>query len=517
MKRFRLAALALATSLLGAVPAAMAVTGDMPLTVSSQPFWVEQLADGLNAPWSMAWLPDGDMLIVEKFGGLRRFHNGKLEPKPITGAPAAYQASVNGLLDIALDPDFKTNHRIFLAFTEGNASAAHGAVFRARLEGDALVDGKIIFRTTPDGMVPPFAIAGRLLFLPYKTFLLTSSDDEARRHLDQKTDNDLAKILRLDRDGKPPADNPFIGKPGVLPEIYALGVRSPEGLYRDPRDGRIWENEHGPKGGDELNILKPGANYGWPIATYGTEYSGEQITSVREAPGLESPLLYWTPSIAPSGLTINTGDRYPQWRGDVFVGALAGKHLRRVRMKDDRPIEQEVLLANLKERIRDVRMGPDGYLYLLTDSTNGRLLRLQPGHPTAQQAALEAKPADQGQPSIFVGLARLAPPDVAHGKALFEQRCMGCHSVDPAAPPRPGPNLAGLFGRKSGTVPGFPYSPAMKAAGTPWAQMTLDYFLAGPEGFMPGTVMAAQPIQSPQDRADLIGYLKSVTGPPAAH
>jgi glucose/arabinose dehydrogenase/cytochrome c2 len=515
MHRLRSAALALSACLLAAL--APAAADNVP-TASSQPFWVEQLAEGLNAPWSMAWLPGGDMLIVEKFGGLRRFHNGKLEPKAISGTPKAYQASVNGLLDVALDPDFKSNHRVFLSFTEGDATSAHGAVFRARLEADALVDGKVIFRTRPDGKVAPFAIAGRLLFLPDKTFLLASSDDEVRRHLDQSLDNDLAKILRLDRDGKPPADNPFIGKPGALPEIYALGVRSAEGLTRDPRDGRVWENEHGPKGGDELNIIKRGANYGWPVATYGTEYNGDQITEVREAPGLESPITFWTPAIAPSGLAINLGERYPRWRGDLFLGALAGQHLRRLRLVGDKVVEQEALLKDLKERIRDVRLGPDGYLYLLTDNTDGRLFRLMPGRPTGQQAALVAKPMDKGAPSIFVGLAKPAPPDLARGKTLFDQRCSGCHSVDPAAGALPGPNLAGLFSRKAGTLPGYAYSPGMKAAATPWQPMALDYFLAGPEGFVPGTTMSAPPVVDPQARADLIGFLKSATTlKPASH
>jgi glucose/arabinose dehydrogenase/cytochrome c2 len=478
---------------------------------SSQPFWVEQLADGLNAPWSMAWLPNGDMLIVEKFGGLRLFHAGDLQAKPLAGTPSAYQASVNGLLDVALDPDFDTNQRVFLSFTEGTAAGAHGAVYRARLNEGTLVEGQVIFRTQPDGKVPPFAIVGRIVFLPDKTFLLTSSDDEARRHLVQQMDNDLGKILRLDRDGKPPADNPFLGKPGVRPEIYAWGVRAPLGLVRDPRDGQIWENENGPKGGDELNVIKPGANYGWPIATYGTEYTGEEITATREAPGIEPPIVYWTPSIAPSGLAVNSGDRYPEWHGDLFLGALAGQHLRRVRIKDGKPVEQEVLLRDLKERIRDVRMGPDGFLYLLTDNTEGRLLRLRPGSPTAGEAVRVAMPKDKGLPSIFVGLARLAPADLGHGKVLFDQRCSSCHSVDPGVATRPGPNLSAVFGRKAGTLPGYAFSPAIRAAGTTWGQMSLDYFLAEPSGFIPGTTMTASAMQDPQARADLIGYLKRTT------
>jgi aldose sugar dehydrogenase len=477
---------------------------------SSQRYWVEQLADGLDAPWSMAWLPDGDLLIVEKFGGLRLFHHGTLQSKPIKGTPAAYQASVNGLLDIALDPEYATNHRVFLAFTEGTAASAHGAVFRARLSGQALVDGRVIFRTQPDGKVPPFAIVGRIVFLPDRTFLLTSSDDEARRHLVQQMDNDLGKILRLDRDGNPPPDNPFYGKPGVRPEIYAWGVRAPLGLVRDPRDDRIWETENGPKGGDELNLISPGSNYGWPIATYGTEYTGEEITTIREAPGIQAPLIYWTPSIAPSGLAVNTGNRYPGWQGDLFLGALAGQHLRRVRIRDGQVVEQEVLLQDLRERIRDVRMGPDGYIYLLTDNTQGRLLRLRPGQPSAAQALRIAQPRSTGLPSIFVGLARPAPPDLARGKALFGQQCSECHGVDSEASSRPGPSLAAIMGRRAGTLPGYAYSPPLRAAGTIWGPLSLDYFLADPSGFIPGTSMSAPPVPNPQARADLIGYLRSL-------
>jgi glucose/arabinose dehydrogenase/cytochrome c2 len=496
--------------MISGVAGSAAAADDTP-PAASQKFWVEQLAAGLNAPWSMAWLPDGDMLIVEKFGGVRLFHQGKLQAEPIGGTPAAYQASVNGLLDIALDPDFARNQRIFLSFTEGTAASAHGAVWRARYTGTALTEGKVIFRTRPDGKVPPFAIAGRILFLPDKTFLLTSSDDEARRHLVQKMDNDLGKILRLDRNGKPPANNPFIHKKGVLPEIYAWGVRAPLALTRDPASGQIWEHENGPRGGDELNLIKAGANYGWPLVTYGMEYSGEAITTAREAPGIEPPLLYWTPSISPSGLAVNTGERYPLWRGDLFIGVLGGAHLRRIHLVDGKPVAQEVLLKDLKERIRDVRMGPDGYLYLLTDNTEGRLLRLRPGDPTPEQAVLMAKPKDKGLPSIFVGLARLVPPDLAHGKTLFDQQCSGCHSLARAAPALPGPNLSGVFGRKAGTLAGYSFSAAMRETGTTWGQMSLDYFLAEPAGFVPGTTMAAVSLPNPQARADLLGYMKSAT------
>jgi glucose/arabinose dehydrogenase/cytochrome c2 len=483
-------------------------------TASSQEFWVEQLADGLNFPWSMAWLPNGDLLIVEKFGGIRTFHDGKLKPEPLKGVPEAYKVAQNGLLDIALDPDFAKDQRIFLTFTEGTARANRGALFRARLTGDALVDGKVIFRTKPDNVIFPLPLSGRLLFLPDKTLLLSSTDDHARRHLVRLMDNHLAKILRLDRDGVAPPDNPFVGKPGVLAEIYAIGTRAPLGLVRDPRNGSVWEVENGPKGGDELNLLKAGGDYGWPITTYGTEYTGESITELREAPGIESPITYWVPSIAPSSLALSYSNKYPQWQGDFFVGALIAKHLRRVRVRDGKTVEQEVLLKDLNERIRDVRQGPDGLLYVLTDHANGRLLRLQPGKLDPANAAREAKAPEKPQSFLMGDVSRRPKTfDLANGKQLFEQRCMGCHSLAPGAAGGAGPALTGVFGRKAGSTGGYAFSKAMHDSAIVWTENTLDYFLASPQDYITGTSMTAPPLTEDAQRWNLIAYLKSVLAP----
>lgn len=507
MKRSGLIVLALAVVLIGA--ALLGVVTHRDPEPATADYWVEEMASGLNAPWSMAWLPGGDLLIVEKHGGLRLFHDGVLEPAPIQGVPAAFQSGQSGLLDIALDPDFKRNQRVFLTFTEGTEVANHGAVYRARYVDGALVDGRVIFRTSPDSHVFPYPIAGRMLFLPDKTFLLTSTDDHGRRHLAQQLDNHIAKILRLDRDGRPAAGNPRFDQRGALPEIYAFGVRAPLGLARDPRSGVIWEVENGPRGGDELNVLKAGANYGWPLVTYGTEYTGEVITDRRNAPGIEAPTVWWVPSIAPSSVTVYTARRFPQWRGDIFVGSLIGQHLRRIRVRDGRPVEQEVMLADLKERIRDVRTGPDGYLYLLTDHPNGRLLRLRPGAPPA--GARVAQRLMGPGPNLMAGMPARLTPDAARGGRLFSQQCQSCHSLDAATGGGIGPSLAGVVGRTAGRAPGFAYSTAMRDSGLTWSAQYLDAFIAAPSDYVPGTAMMAPPVRDRQDRTDIVAHLATTS------
>jgi glucose/arabinose dehydrogenase len=335
------------------------------------------LATGLNHPWALALLPDGDMLITEKFGGVRVWRNGALDPDRLAGGPAALQDLDGGLLDIALDPEFRRNRFVYIAFSEGAKDANQTAVWKARYDGRKLVGGKVIFRAQP-AKAGSHHFGARLLFLPDKTFLLTLGEGFTYRDKAQDLGGDLGKIVRLDRNGQPPRDNPFVGHANVRPEIYAYGVRNPQGLLRDPRDGTIWEHEHGPKGGDEINIVRPGANYGWPKTTYGIDYSGAIISDLRTAPGIDSPILVWVPSIAPSGFALYLGDRFPAWKGDFFVGALANRSLFRVRLRQGRLIEEEELLKDRKARIRDVRALADGDLYVLTDEPDGKLLRLEP-------------------------------------------------------------------------------------------------------------------------------------------
>jgi aldose sugar dehydrogenase len=342
---------------------------------------VQTVVTGLQYPWSLAFLPDGDMLVSEKYAGVRRIHDGGLQPEALDGGPQhILQHGDSGLLDIALDPEFERTQRLFISFNEGTDAANHVALYSARLEGDALVDGRVIFRQQPDKKGDAHS-GGRIAFLPDDTLLLTVSDGYDYKDEAQNLATDFGSVVRLTRDGQVPADNPFRGRAGARAEIYSYGHRNALGLLRDPRDGSVWLHENGPKGGDEINRLRAGANYGWPKTCYGIDYSGEQITKLQRAEGIDDPVVVWVPSIAPSGFALYLGDKFPQWRGDFFVGALAERSIRRVRIVDDAWTEQQILLRELNTRIRDVRAGPDGYLYALTDADPGALLRLVPAAP----------------------------------------------------------------------------------------------------------------------------------------
>jgi glucose/arabinose dehydrogenase len=337
---------------------------------------VETLATGLKFPWSLAFLPNGDALLTEKFGGLRILRRGVLDPVPISGGPKnILQEGDSGLLDVVLDPAFETNQIIFITFNEGSKEQNHLAVFRAKFDGHKLADGRVIFRSLPEKAGPQHS-GGRMAFLRDGTFLVTVSDGFVYRDAAQDLGSDLGKVLRLNRDGQVPGDNPFVGKEGVRPEIFTYGHRNALGLLVDPRNGDIWLHENGPKGGDEVNLLKPGLNYGWPKTTFGVDYSGELVSKLQRAPGVTDPVVIWVPSIAPSGFTLYLGKAFPQWTGDFFVGALAEKSIRRVRIRNGNWIEQQILLRELDTRIRDVRTGPDGNIYALTDTDHGQVLRL---------------------------------------------------------------------------------------------------------------------------------------------
>lgn len=349
---------------------------------SLPPLKVETLATGLNLPWSMAFTPDGTLLIIEKAGGLRVYRDNQLLPATLPESRIGFPDDVmvkedSGLHDIALDPDFATTQTVFIAYAGGDEKANRTSVWRARFENDHLVEGQTIFRVTPDkaGVHHP---GGRILFLPDKTFLLTVGDGFDYRDAAQDLSSDLGKILRLDRDGKPPADNPFIGRPDARPEIYTYGHRNEQGLTIDTETGIVWELEHGPRGGDEINRLTAGSNYGWPLTTNGVGYDGYLISEHAHAPGITSPLIVWAPSIAPSGLAVYRGKEFPDWNGNFLVGALRAKALVRAQLDNEgRSIgEVERLLPDLGARIRDVRIGPDGFIYILTDEADGRLIRL---------------------------------------------------------------------------------------------------------------------------------------------
>jgi len=342
------------------------------------PYRVEVVATGLKFPWSLAFLPNGDALVTEKFGELRILRKGVLDPAPVTGGPQnVLKEGDSGLLDVVLDPAFETNLTVFIAFNEGTKEQNHLAVFRAKFDGASLSGGKVIFRSSPEKAGPQHS-GGRMVFLPDGTFLVTVSDGFTYRDAAQDLDSDLGKVLRLDRDGHVPRDNPFVGKEGARPEIFTYGHRNALGILVDPRNGDIWLHENGPKGGDEINLLKPGLNYGWPKTTFGVDYSGELVSKLQKAPGITDPVVVWTPSIAPSGFTLYLGEKFPQWTGDFFVGALAEKSIRRVKIRNGNWTEQQILLRELDTRIRDVRTGPDGNIYALTDKDKGQVLRLSP-------------------------------------------------------------------------------------------------------------------------------------------
>lgn len=347
------------------------------------------LADNLDHPWSIAFLPGGDMLVTERPGRLRIIRGGAIDPTPIAGTPDVYtqEGGQGGLFDVVLHPKFAENNLVYLTYAMGNKGENATRVARARFDGKALTDFQVIFTATSKDTANHFG--ARLVFIADGTFLLTVGDGFEYREKAQDPSVDLGKIVRLNDDGTVPADNPFAGRPNFKPEVYTLGHRNEQGLFYDAQTNRVWETEHGPRGGDELNIIQPGKNYGWPLITYGMDYSGAYVSPYTERPGLEQPVVYWTPSIAPSGLTIYRGDKFPQWNGDAFVGALALKHLRRVHFGEDGKVASQEVLLEGQARIRDVRTGPDGYLYILSegDKTNGgfgdshgggRVFRLEP-------------------------------------------------------------------------------------------------------------------------------------------
>jgi aldose sugar dehydrogenase len=349
-----------------------------PAKVIKTGYKVTEIAKGLDHPWSMAFLPDGSILVTERVGRLRVIKNGLLQTEPVGGVPAVHTGSQAGLFDIVLHPQFAQNNIVYLTYAAGTKAANGTQVARARFDGSTLQDLRVIFKALPLKDTDNH-YGGRMAFLPDGTFALTIGEGFEYREKAQDLSSDLGKIVRLNDDGSVPQDNPFLGQAAVRPEIYTWGHRNEQGLTFDVQSGRLYETEHGPRGGDELNIIVPHRNYGWPVITYGMDYSGAYVSPYTQRSGLEQPVIYWTPSIAPSGLAMYRGDKFPAWRGDLFVGALAFKHLRRVHLDERGNIaDQEQLLNDLNWRIRDVRAAPDGFLYVCTDETDGRVLRLEP-------------------------------------------------------------------------------------------------------------------------------------------
>ena len=360
-------------------PAANA--GEGSLAVSSQigKLQLTTLSAELSHPWGMAFLPDGDLLITERQGRLRRLGSDGSLSAPLSGVPTVKAEGQGGLLDVALSPDFATDSIIYLSFAEPGEDGSSGtAVMRATLKGDALVDGQVIFRQTPK-IKSGYHYGSRLIF-DQQGHLFITLGDRGERPMAQQLNSHMGTLIRLNLDGSVPADNPFVGRDDALPEIWSFGHRNQQGGALNPWSGQVWTHEHGPRGGDEVNIPQAGKNYGWPIITHGINYSGLPIPEAegKEKAGLESPHYVWEVSPAVSGMAFYNDERVPDWKHSLFVGALAQRALIRLSLDGDTVVGEERLLEKQGWRIRDVEVGPDGAVYLLTDENQGRVVRLAP-------------------------------------------------------------------------------------------------------------------------------------------
>jgi aldose sugar dehydrogenase len=338
---------------------------------------VTDVAVGLEHPWGVELLPDGRFLVTERPGRLRVVNRDGRLSAPLTGVPEVYARGQGGLLDVALSPGFAQDRVVYLSFAERGSGGAGTAVARGRLGERGLEDTQVIWRQQPkvDGSYNHWG--SRLVFRPDGTLFVTLGDRFVHSERAQDLSTTIGKIVRINPDGSVPRDNPFVGRSGALPEIWSYGHRNVQAAALDAR-GELWTVEHGARGGDELNNPQPGKNYGWPVITYGVDYSGARIGFGTSHPGMEQPVYYWDPVIAPSGATFYSGTAFPDWRGDLLVGSLRPGALVRLRIVNGRVTQEERYLDELGERIRDVREGPDGAIYLLTDSSRGRLIRVEP-------------------------------------------------------------------------------------------------------------------------------------------
>ena len=381
MIRTTVACAALACVLAGSQTAAQEV-----LRSAHHDYRAVTVADGLDTPWSIAWLPDGDMLVTERPGRLRIVRDGTLLPDPVPGVPAVVARGQGGLFEVLPHPDFAANRLLYLSYARPMGEGSTTAVIRTRFEDDRLSDVEDVFEAQSRG---GGHYGGRLAWDPDGYLFASVGDRMARTrgdltaHPAQDPSNHHGVTVRLHDDGRVPDDNPFAGQPGALPEIWSYGHRNPQGLLVHPETGELWANEHGPQGGDELNLIRPGANYGWPVIGYGANYvTGTEIHGSRDRAGMEQPAAFWVPSIGISGLAFYEGDAFPNWRGDAFVGGLSGNYQRLVRVSLDGQtvVNREPLLVG-DYRIRDVRVGPDGLLYIATDNIFSQptaIVRLEP-------------------------------------------------------------------------------------------------------------------------------------------
>ncbi|MCG7391833.1 PQQ-dependent sugar dehydrogenase [Microvirga sp. ACRRW] len=372
--------LALACALvLAAAPAALAQDTQRLRTDKAEVI-VETIARNLQNPWSLAFLPDSRMLVTERPGRLRIVDADGNVSEPIKGLPRISARGQGGLLDVALDPNFAQNRLVYLSFAEDRGEGRNGtSVARARLsqDGTALEETQVIFRQEPS-YAGTHHFGSRLVFARDGNLFVTLGERNDLRNQAQSLNNHLGKIVRIKSAGGAASDNPFFNREDARPEIWSSGHRNVQSAALNPATGELWIVEHGARGGDEVNIPQKGKNYGWPVISYGVHYSGQKIGEGTKKTGMEQPAYFWDPSIAPSGMAFYTGDKFPAWRGSVLVGALAGKLVSRLETNGNKVTGEERMLQNLGERIRDVRQGPDGLVYLLTDSPQGRILRMKP-------------------------------------------------------------------------------------------------------------------------------------------
>lgn len=344
------------------------------ISSEKQKFGVKVVATGLSNPWGIAFLPDGRMLVTERKGEIRIIQNDQLLSEKVTGVPQVYNSGQGGLLDIQLHPDYANNGWIYLTYSKPGTGGGATTVARAKLKGNAFTDLQELFSAQP------FTSAGvhfgsRLAF-DGKGHMFISSGERGEMTNSQRLDNHLGKIIRLHDDGRVPADNPFVNAANAKPEIWSYGHRNPQGMIYDNETNTLWAHEHGPKGGDELNLISRGKNYGWPVITYGIDYNGSTISTETSKEGMEQPVLYWVPSIAPCGMVKVTSNRYPGWKGNFLVGALVLQHIARVELKDNKYVAQEKLLQG-NGRFRALAQSPDGYIYAAKEGP-GEVVKLIP-------------------------------------------------------------------------------------------------------------------------------------------
>ncbi len=344
----------------------------------AQGFRTITVTEDLDSPWGMAFLPDSRKLVTERPGRLRLVGaDGQLDPQPVTGVPPVVAIGQGGLLDVALHPEFARNGWVYLSYAGADADGYGTEVIRGRLDGHALRDVEVIFRMQPRS-ASSHHFGSRLVF-DRQGFLYITLGERGDKNRAQRLDDHAGSVIRLHDNGRVPADNPFVGKSGARPEKFTLGHRNIQGAALHPQTGELWAHEHGPQGGDEINIIRAGRNYGWPVITYGRNYiTGTSIGEGTAKAGMVQPLWQWTPSIAPSGMAFYTGNRFPAWRGNLFVGALKGQMLVRLILDGEGIVREERLLEGQLGRIRDVRNGPDGFIYLLIDGSRGKIVRLEP-------------------------------------------------------------------------------------------------------------------------------------------